>query len=216
MPPNQRLRLSGAVFLRMPSSCGLVHSSPPGGARAIGGRHFPKALPVSRIVAVLFLAAWASLTATAQAQRPTARTTLALIRRVGTDAAIDSLGRSPPAWQTVLKGIVSGDSLWLETYLHLIPNSTAHPSEELGDAFIAALPNAPALVLTMAARGQPPSIASVGSVCGMEFDTEDLDGHIARSRAALRPLATGPAGRLHDLALACLADFDTLQAHLRN
>jgi hypothetical protein len=166
---------------------------------------------------IVLLGAWAFSPGRISAQHPPEpRSLLRSISRLGADSVVQNLESKPAAWNAVLHGISLGDSLWLEVYWRLLPNNSAHGSEELDEAVIQALPLAPARVLRLAARGgRAPADAAAG-VCGQEFETKDLAGYIHRSKEAVTPLLSATSADLRSLAAACLARFQKLDSALRD
>src|SRR5437667_8913995 len=74
-----------------------------------------------------------------------------LIKDKGAHAAVHTLFGTPQ-WDTLIVGIASGDSSWLQIAEEIWPGSDAGSASELQDAVAWALPHAPVRVLAMTKR----------------------------------------------------------------
>ena len=110
----------------------------------------------------------------------------AVSRRIDTDEAFA---------QSVLDGIASGDSVWLDVAAQLKPTSAAAEAS-LDIALASALPRAPRRVLSLVGDEYEPE-----AVCGMPFLRADSSQVISYYQQAMQAL-----GSVRDSALTGIAD----------
>lgn len=131
---------------------------------------------------------------------------LSEIRLGGAERVAARLDTDVRFGQTVMDGIATGDSLWLEVARHLEPRSAAAEAS-MAIALAAALPRNPDAVLSLLDRRH-----RAGDVCGMPLldgNAEAVTAYYASASAALarpRPASFAPT------ALECAAALDSARA----
>ena len=131
---------------------------------------------------------------------------LSEIRLGGAERVASRIDSDVRFGQTVMDGIATGDSLWLEV-ARSIQLKSASAEASFAIALSAALPRNPDAVLALIGPG-----ARVGDVCGMPFldaTPEAVTRYYDSSTAALSRLRTPPATAV---ARACAATLDSARA----
>jgi hypothetical protein len=123
---------------------------------------------------------------------------LAMINEKGARAVIDSLWGTT-RWDTMIKGVASGDEAWLKVAVELAPGSDAGSASELRDAVAWALPHAPARVIAVAEQSELFRDSCSGPP--VDFPSDDPKAYFGAAISAVQKV-TDPA--LKAARQACL------------
>ena len=135
--------------------------------------------------------------------RGRAEIVLSEIKLRGADGVSRRLDSDEDFAKTVIDGIASGDSAWLDVAAQLKPTSAAAEAS-LSLALASALPHAPAKVLSLVGDDY-----SGDEVCGMPFLKADSSEVIAYYDRAMRALAAVKDSSLTGTVGACRVALDS-------
>jgi hypothetical protein len=110
----------------------------------------------------------------------------ALIKEKGARAVIDSLWGTAK-WDSMIKGVASGDEVWLKVAVELAPGSDAGSASELRDAVAWALPRAPARVIAVAEQSELFRDSCSGPP--VDFPSDDPKAYFGAAIAAVQEIA---------------------------
>lgn len=131
---------------------------------------------------------------------------LSEIRLGGADRVADRVASDVRFGQTVMDGIASGDSLWLEVAGDL-PLKSAAAEASFAIALAGALPREPERVLELAGRK-----TKIEHVCGMPFLDSTVDGVSIYYDRAVAAVARARAPSLTMAARQCGVALDSARA----
>jgi hypothetical protein len=113
-------------------------------------------------------------------------TLLSQIKEEGARAVIDTIWRTS-RWDTLIKGVASGDEAWLNVAVELAPGSDAGSASELQDAVAWALPHAPARVIAVAEKSELYRDSCSGPP--VDFPSDDPKAYFSAAISAVQKLA---------------------------
>ncbi len=131
---------------------------------------------------------------------------LSEIRLGGADRVAERIASDFRFGETVMNGIASGDSLWLEVARQL-PLKSAAAEASLDIALAGALPREPERVLELAA-----SKTQIERVCGMPFLNATVQGVSTYYDSAIAALSRPRAPSLMSAARQCGTALDSARA----
>lgn len=128
---------------------------------------------------------------------------LSEIRLGGAERVAERIDSDTRFGQTVMDGIGTGDSLWLEVARHLEPRSAAAEAS-MAIALAGALPRNPDAVLSLLGRRR-----RVGDVCGMPLLDGNAEAVTAYYESASAALTRPRAASFAPVALECARALDS-------